>query len=163
MLDALAPFTVLALPIAAVAALLSVIAIVMLMIEHRRLSRLMLGRSGASLEESIVTLARRMKEIEQFRSELEQYLKQAEVRIATSIRGISTVRFNPFKGDGSGGNQSFAVALVNEEGSGVVLSTIYSRERVSVFGKPIAKGASTFELSDEEREAVKQAKEQAVK
>ena len=147
--------------LAGVALLLAFIACALLIYEHLRINKLLMGRSGASLEESIVTLARRTKDIETFKSELEVYLKRAEVRIATSIRGVATVRFNPFKGDGSGGNQSFATALITEEGDGFVISTLYSRERVSVFCKPVAAGASPFELSEEEREALRLAKEQA--
>ncbi len=121
----------------------------------------MLGKNGSSLEESILTLSRRTKEIEEFRTELEKYLKRAEARLSTSIRGVGTVRFNPFKGDGSGGNQSFSTALISESGDGVVISTLYSRDRVSVFGKPLVVGKSTFELTSEEAEAVGLAKEAA--
>lgn len=160
---ALEPYIAFAVPAAAVALVLALVAIVLLIWEHRRLTRLMLGRNGASLEESIVTLARRTKDLESFRAELEQYLKRAEARLASSVRGISTVRFNPFKGDGSGGNQSFATALVTEQGDGVVLSTLYSRDRVSMFGKPVEKGASGFELTEEEKQALSLAREQAAK
>ena len=75
-----------------------------------------------------------------------------------AVRGVGTVRFNPFSGDGSGGNQSFSVALIDERLSGVVLSTIYARDRVGVYAKPIAAGASSFELTIEERDAIERAK-----
>ena len=130
---------------------------------HMRVSRLMLGRSGASLEESLLTLTRRAKDLEEFRVEAEGYLKRAEVRMRTSMRGTATVRFNPFKGDGSGGNQSFSTAVISESGEGFVISTLYSRDRVSVFGKPLEKGASSFELTEEEQEALKLAKEAAAR
>lgn len=158
---ALEPYIVFAVPAAVIAVLIALVAIALLIWEHRRLSRLMLGRTGTSLEESIVTLARRTRDLEGFRAELEQYLKRAEARMASSIRGVGTVRFNPFKGDGSGGNQSFATALITEQGDGVIFSTLYSRERVSTYGKPVRKGASEFELSDEEKEALRLAREQA--
>ena len=154
------PFAV---PAVAVGAfVLSLIAIAFLIYEHARLSKLLMGQSGVSLEQAITTLARRTKDIETFRTELEVYLKQAEIRMQSSIRGIATVRFNPFKGDGSGGDQSFATALITEGGDGFIISTLYSRDRVSVFGKPILKGTSTYELTEEEREALKKAQEQTV-
>lgn len=130
---------------------------------NMRLTKLMLGRSGASLEESLMTLARRAKDLEEFRAEVEKYLKRAETRMRTSMRGVGTVRFNPFKGDGSGGNQSFSTALISESGDGVVVSTLYSRDRVSVFGKPLEKGASTYDLTEEEQEALRLAKEAAAR
>jgi hypothetical protein len=46
---------------------------------------------------------------------------------------------------------------MNEEGDGVVFSSLYSRERVSIFAKPVKKQASEFELSAEERDAMKRA------
>lgn len=161
--DALIPYAVFAVPAALVACFFALIALVILIWQHYRINRLMLGRNAASLEESVVTLARRTKDLEAFRAELEQYLKRAEARLSSSVRGVSTVRFNPFKGDGSGGNQSFASALITEEGDGVVFSTLYSRDRVSMFGKPIAKGRSEFELSEEEKEALRLAREAAAK
>ena len=77
-----------------------------------------------------------------------------------SVQAVSTIRFNPFKGNGSGGNQSFATAFLNEDTDGVVISSIYSREHTSVFSKPINKGVSEYELSGEEKEAIENAKKQ---
>lgn len=123
-----------------------------------RLSRLMTGRNG-NIEETIAILSREVKELRAFRAELEHYLKGAEGRLHTTLRGVGVVRFNPFSGEGAGGNQSFAVALLDEEGSGVVFSTLNARERVGVYAKPITKGSSSFELTSEEREAIEKARQ----
>ncbi len=136
---------------------LSLVALALVLILYRRLSRLMLGRSGASLEETVSILVARTNDFASFRKELETYLHEADIRIARSIQGVATVRFNPFRGDGSGGNQSFATALLDEKGTGVVISTLYARDRVSVFCKPVAEGHSSYELSDEERDAITKA------
>jgi hypothetical protein len=58
------------------------------------------------------------------------------------------VRFNPFEDAGS--NQSFAIGLLNEQGDGVVVSSLYARERMSVFAKPIQQHNSSHELTTEE-------------
>jgi hypothetical protein len=151
------PYVVAAAPYVAIAAfLLAFIAVVMLLALRRRLKRLALGRNG-SIEESIAVLARETKEMKEFRAELEKYLKLAESRLRTSVRGIGVVRFNPFV-SGQGGNQSFATAFLDEQGSGVVFSTLYSRDRVGVYAKPVEGGVSTFELTDEEKEAIHKAK-----
>ena len=90
---------------------------------------------------------------------MEVYLKHVEVRLQHSTQGVGFVRFNPFPtGGGGGGNQSFAVAFIDEKLSGVVLSTLYARDRVGVYGKPIEKGTSSFELTAEEKEAIEKAK-----
>jgi hypothetical protein len=120
-----------------------------------RFKRLALGRAG-SLEESIAILTRESKEAKEFRAELERYLKLAEVRLRTSVRGVGVVRFNPFTAQG--GNQSFCAAFLDERGSGVVLSTLYARDRVGVYAKPVDNGSSSFELTEEEKEAIQKAK-----
>ena len=87
--------------------------------------------------------------------QLVKYLETVEKRLKKSVQGIGIIRFNPFEDAGS--NQSFSVAFLNEEGDGVVISSLYSREKVSVYAKPIKKGESEYSLSDEEKEAVKTA------
>jgi hypothetical protein len=143
--------------LAAAAFVLALLCLAATFATRRRLKRLVLGRNG-SIEESIAILAREGKEIKEFRTELEQYLKLVESRLRGSVQGVATVRFNPFVG-GQGGNQSFATAFLDEEGSGVVFSTLYARDRVGVYAKPVDKGASSFELTQEEKDAIAEATE----
>jgi hypothetical protein len=126
---------------------------------HRRFKRLAMGRNG-SIEETVTILARDTKELQQFRGELEKYLKLAEGRLRGAVAGLGVVRFNPFAGDGSGGNQSFAAAFLDEGGRGVVLSSLYARDRASVYAKPVEAWASTHKLSNEEKEAIDKARQQ---
>lgn len=90
---------------------------------------------------------------------MEKYLETVERRLRKSVQSVHTVRFNPFKGTGAGGNQSFATAFLNEHGDGVVISSLYSRDHVSVFSKPVKKHASEYEFSNEEKEALGGAKD----
>lgn len=120
-----------------------------------RLGRLMRGKSGKNLEEIIVENASDLNRFKQFRKELETYLETVEKRLHQSVRGVGTVRFNPFKGTGDGGSQSFASAFINEKGNGVVFSSLYVRERMSVFAKPLINGKSEYELTGEEWKAIK--------
>jgi hypothetical protein len=143
--------------LAAGAFVLAVVSLFLLLSLRRRLARLALGRTG-SIEESIAILLRDTKELQQFRGELEKYLKSAETRLRGAVQGVGVVRFNAFAGNGAGGNQSFSLALIDEGHSGVVLSTLYSRNHVGVYAKPLEKGISTFELTSEEREAIEKAK-----
>ena len=139
------------------ACVLALLALLWLFLLRRRLARLSLGKSG-SIEETLAVLSRNMKEAGAFRAEMEAYLKHVETRLQSSLQGVGVVRFNPFPQSG-GGNQSFAVAFLDEKLSGVVLSTLYARDRVGVYGKPIEKGVSTFELTAEEKEAIEKAKQ----
>lgn len=132
----------------------ALIAIIAAWRAHARLRKMTFER-GKSLEDTLGELTRRVKELQVFREELEGYLKNSEARLQTSVRGMGIVRFNPFQGDGSGGNQSFALALLNEQGDGVTISTLYTRGgQTSVYAKPVEKGQPQFELSEEEQEAL---------
>jgi hypothetical protein len=73
------------------------------------------------------------------------------------IQKVGLVRFNPFAD--TGGNQSFTLALLNDEGSGFVISSLHSRDSTRLYAKPVKKGkASGYELSTEEKRAIKSAK-----
>jgi hypothetical protein len=146
--------------IAAAASLLALLSLIYATLLERRLSRLTLGRNG-SLEETITVLSRDMRDLQEFKSEVERYLKLVEQRLRGSISGVGVVRFNPFVTDGQGGNQSFAIALLDEEGSGVVFSTLYARNHVGVYAKPLERGISTYELSEEEKRAIGEARQSA--
>ena len=147
-------------PYAAFCALvLSLAAILFLLLLSRRIEQLSSGSTG-SLEATLTKLTREVKELQQSRRELELYLKAAEVRMHSSLRGVGVVRFNAFTGNGAGGNQSFAIALLDERQSGVVFSALYTRDHVGVYAKPIESGKSAFTLSDEEQEAVQIAQAQ---
>lgn len=121
--------------------------------------RRLLGGKNQSLDSAISEIRKDLSAIMKYRDESEKYLESVERRLRKSVTGVETIRFNPFKGDGSGGNQSFSTAFVNEEGDGVVISSLYSRERVSVFAKPVKKMSSEYEMTAEEKESLLKAKE----
>ena len=156
----LAAYLELAAPYLALAAFaLALVAVVLLVLLRRRLGRLALGRNG-NIEESIGILTREGKEIKDFRAELERYLTVAETRLRGSIRGVGLIRFNPYE-QGQGGNQSFALSILDERGDGAVISTLYARDRVGVYAKPVEAGVSTFDLTPEEKEAIVAAQKRA--
>lgn len=145
--------------LAAGAFLLALVGILIAWQAHVRARKLQ-WEAGQPLEKTIQELVKHSRDLRQFRESVEEYLKRAELRMHTSVRGVGVVRFNPFHGDGSGGNQSFSAAFLNERGDGVVLSALHSRAgSASVYAKPVSKGASTFELTEEEREAIGKAME----
>ncbi len=124
-----------------------------------RINRLLRGKNAKTLEDTILKNVTDIEKLNEFRKELEYYLKNVEKRLDQSIRGVGTVRFNPFKGNGEGGSQSFATALIDEKKNGVVLSTLFTRDRVGVYAKPLIHGTSEYELTNEEKEAITLAKQ----
>lgn len=137
-----------------IANLILAVAVLALSVKIRRLLK---GEGAKDLGDTIRNFDSEIKKLVAFRADLEKYLAKAETRLRRSVQGIETVRFNPFQGTGEGGNQSFATSLVNENGDGVVISTIYSRERTSVFAKPVKNHKSEFNLTEEEKLSLDQA------
>ncbi len=123
-----------------------------------RIKKLLMGKDAKSLEDSILALGKAWEDYSGFKKDSIEYLKNIEARLKRSVQAVETIRYNPFKGTGSGGNQSFATAFLTEKGDGVVISSLYSREHVSVFSKPLKKFESEFETSQEERSAISGAK-----
>ena len=121
-----------------------------------RLKKIFTGTKARNLEEMIVEVGKKIKEIEATEEKIDKHLTTIDSRLNKSVRNIETIRFNPFVDAGS--NQSFAIAMLNDEGNGVVMSSLYARDRMSVFAKPIENGKSKFELSSEEKEVLKKAK-----
>ena len=123
---------------------------------EKRLKRFFSGKKGRDLEESIVLLEENISKLKSSKENIEKELVEVNKKLKKSVRGLETIRFNPFPDQGS--NQSFAVGMLNEEGNGVVFSSLYSRERMSIFAKPIKNGKSEYELTTEEKEVLKKAK-----
>ncbi|MFA7216744.1 MAG: DUF4446 family protein [Candidatus Paceibacterota bacterium] len=123
-----------------------------------KLRKFMSGKSAKSLEDTIILMKKEITDLKRFEEESISYFKNVEMRLHRSIQGIKTIRFNPFKGTGDGGNQSFATSFIDESGDGVVISSLHSRDRVSIFSKPLEKFKSNFELTDEEKEVIEESK-----
>lgn len=121
-----------------------------------RFKKFFAGTKARNLEEVMITLGEQMKELKESQDKINKHLIIVDSRLNKSIRSVETVRFNPFLDAGS--NQSFAISFLNDEGNGVVMSSLYARDRMSIFAKPIVDGKSEFELSIEEKEVLEKSK-----
>ncbi len=88
--------------------------------------------------------------------ELKRRVEILEEALPKNLRKIGLVRYNPFSD--AGGDQSFALALLNEKNDGLIISSLYGREMNRVYAKPIMNGASQYQLTDEEKQAIQNAK-----
>lgn len=119
-----------------------------------RINHLLAGKNGKSLEDSILLAKTGVEELRIARKNADIQYADLRARLRRSVSRVETIRFNPFKGTGSGGNQSFVTALADEDGNGVIVSGLYARDSVSVYAKPIKTFSSEFNLSDEEKEVL---------
>ncbi len=141
--------------------LIFLVLIIWIIYLQRKLGKLLIGKSE-TLDDSIEMLKKQVIFLTDYSKNSTAKFNVIDKKLSKTVSGNETIRFNPFKGDGSGGNQSFATALVNSEGDGVVISSLYSRDRVSVFSKPIKALKSEYELTEEEMMALQKAKESII-
>ncbi len=120
--------------------------------EHR-FKKFFVGTKGKNLEDVMIKLDSQMAELRDMQIKINEHLTEVDKRLDKSIRNIEVIRFNPFEDAGS--NQSFAMSFLNDEGNGVIISSLYARDRMSIFAKPISKGKSDFDLSEEEQNVLK--------
>ncbi len=85
---------------------------------------------------------------------LERPARQMEEALSRNLR-LGVVRFNPF--EDAGGDQSFAIALVDKQGDGVVISSLHGRKETRVYAKPLKERQSSYPLTEEEKEAIARA------
>ncbi len=123
-----------------------------------KIKNLLGGTSAKNIEQSLSVLREEIKTMQIFSEKASVHFHNIEKRLRKSIQGVETVRFNPFKGTGAGGNQSFSTTFLNEQGNGVVISSLHSRDRISIFSKPVKNFGSEFEMSGEEKDVVRRAK-----
>ena len=74
-------------------------------------------------------------------------------RMAGAVQHVGVVRFDAFRD--LGGMLSFAVALLDDRGNGLAFSSIYGRSESRTYAKPIVERGSSYELSPEEKEAIR--------
>ncbi len=121
---------------------------------QRRLSTFLSGREASSLEEVILRNQEEIRGYHDFEDEMRRELSLIDERLLRKIDGVVLQRFNPFQSTGTGGNHSFAAAFLDEKGTGAVISTLYTREKVSVYAKPVVNRTSSIELTDEEKSVI---------
>lgn len=81
--------------------------------------------------------------------------KRQEQLIEGAVRHVGLVRYDAF--EDVGGRLSFSCALLDDHGSGVVVTSINGRQDTRVYAKPVTSGGSSYNLSVEEEEAIRQA------
>jgi hypothetical protein len=98
-----------------------------------------------------------IKRLEQAIRALNAMDRRQQVSIEGGIRKVALLRYDAF--EDVGGRLSFSCALLDEYGSGVVLTSINGRQETRVYAKPISTGRSSYNLSQEEAEAIREALE----
>lgn len=112
---------------------------------------------GNNIEEMLNKHLDKVEFVQKQNEEILDYCRKIDTNFAKTISKVGIVRYSAFRDTGS--DLSFTLALLNKHNDGVVLNGIYSREMSNIYAKPIKNAESTYTLSNEEKEAIKQALE----
>jgi hypothetical protein len=119
----------------------------------RRLDALTRGAAGDSLESTLSRHLDRVDEVVRAIDQLEARAAVMEGLQRRSFQRVGLVRYNPF--EDTGGNQSFAIALLDQVGDGFVLSSLHARTGTRVYAKAVTGGRAEAQVSAEEQEALR--------
>jgi hypothetical protein len=122
---------------------------------RRRLRRVLPEGEATSLDQVLDGQAQRIEGLTQRLDALNKLHHELEAITQRTIQKVGVVRYNPFAD--AGGDQSFAIALLDSQGTGIVVSSLHSRTETRVFAKPVQAGRSRYPLSDEEQDAIRKA------
>ncbi len=86
---------------------------------------------------------------------LQTAMRELELRQNRSFQSVGLVRFNPFTD--MGGDQSFALSIVDSYGDGFVMSSLHGRTATRIYSKTVRRGQCTQTVSTEEQAAIDQA------
>lgn len=138
---------------------LSVITIIILVIYmirfhklYRRYDLFMRGRDAESMEGIILLQMDEIRDIKAEDKVTKEMLRQIRKGVRLSYQKFGMVKYNAFKG--MGGNLSFAMSLLNEMNSGIVLNAVHTREGCYLYIKEVEQGETEVLLGSEEQEAL---------
>ena len=151
--------TSLAVAIAAVVA--AGLALVVALLLWLRVSRLksaqsvLLATGSADLLDFAVSLQGRVDDLHRAVDEVAAGLSRVDRRVDGAVTNTAVVRYDAY--EGTGGQQSASVALLDATRTGTVVTAIQGRDYARIYVKDIDRGRSSVALSPEEQEAVDRA------
>ncbi len=121
----------------------------------RKFTLIFKGKKIKDLEDVLLNQLEETKKQEKEIRELIARVKELENLSRRTFQKIGVIRFNPFSD--IGGNQSFAIALLDNQDNGVVISSLFAHDSNRVYAKSIKAGKCDYPLSKEEQEALNRA------
>jgi hypothetical protein len=151
----------LSLGVAAAACAVAAIALLVALVLWRRLSRVqsaqaaILGTGRGDLLDFAVALQARVDDLHRAVDEVAAGLSRVDRRVDGSVTNTAVVRYDAY--EGTGGQQSASLALLDATRTGTVLTAIQGRDYARIYVKDLDRGRSSVALSPEEQEAVDRA------
>lgn len=122
---------------------------------EKRYKKMMKGSMGKSIEEMVLEHTNLVNQSLESVEEIKNAYSQIQSRVTNCIQKYAVVRYRAF--DDVGSDLSYSIALLDDKNNGVVITGIYGRNESTTFAKPIENGISKYDLSDEEKQAIRNA------
>ena len=140
---------------AALAALALAVAAWLALRRARAAQQVLLGGDKADLVDFAVSLQGRIDDLHRAVDEIASGLARVDRRVDGAVSKTSIVRYDAY--EGTGGQQSASVALLDAARTGIVVSAIQGRDYARIYMKELDRGRAPVALSPEELEAVERA------
>ena len=124
------------------------------LVRMRKAYQVLQGGSGRR-DDFVTAVTRQVGAVDELRAEvatLRDGLAQVSEDVRDALRHIAVVRYDAFPD--MGGRLSFSVALLDDAGDGLVLTSINGRSETRTYAKGVKGGASEHQLSPEEEQAI---------
>jgi len=137
------------------------IALVVALVLWRRTARIaatqsvVLGQTSGDLLEFAVSLQGRIDDLYRAVDEVAAGLSRVDRRVDGAVTNTAVVRYDAY--EGTGGQQSASVAMLDATRTGTVVTAIQGRDYARIYVKDLDRGRSSVALSPEEQEAVDRA------
>jgi Protein of unknown function (DUF4446) len=147
--------------VATAACAAAVLALALAVLLWRRISRLqgaqavVLGSDRRDLLDFAVSLQGRIDDLHRALDEVAAGLSRVDRRVDGSVTNTAVVRYDAY--EGTGGQQSASLALLDATRTGTVVTAIQGRDYARIYVKDLDRGRSSVALSPEEQEAVERA------
>ena len=122
---------------------------------EKRYRKLMRGVNNKNLEEMVLSYLDKIDEVKEQNEMMKQNNEQINLELKSCVQKTSMIRYKAF--DDVGSDLSFSIALLDGNNNGAILTSIYGRNESTTYAKPIDKGISRYDLSEEENKVLEQA------
>lgn len=115
----------------------------------------MRGVNNKNLEEIVLGYLDKIDEVKEDSKKLLESYNELDRRLKGCVQKTAIIRYRAFEDVGS--DLSFSIALLNDFDNGLIISGLYGRHESTTYAKPIDKGISRYDLSEEEQQVLNEA------
>jgi hypothetical protein len=128
---------------------------------EKKYRKFMRGVNNKSIEELVTGYLDKVDNAKKVCEDVKYLYEDIDIRLKNCLQKCSVIRYRAF--DDVGSDLSFSVALLDDNDNGVVITGIYGRQDSTTYAKPIDKGISRYDLSEEESHALNDAMNKVIK